>query len=188
MSIQKIKELGIPVVQAIQPFNSLESLVGYTKSLEGVEGFIVAFENGHKIKIKADQYVRIHKTIDRVVFDRNIVQLILKGEIDDALALLPQAQATRVRDFESRFWRAFKIKEDYLLAIRDIANQLYADDRKRIAIEFVPTLSDKEDAQFIFRMLDNNPPCQLLLQHIEKNASSNTKWDACAKWLGMANV
>jgi hypothetical protein len=86
---------------------------------------------------------------------------------------------------ETRFWTAFKINEDRLLAERDIARQLYEDDRKRIALEFVPTLENKADASFIFRMLDGKDLRELLLEHIEKNISTNTKWDACAKWMGM---
>ena len=152
---------------------------------EGREGDIIRFADGHMLKIKNDWYVRIHKALDRVRFDRNIVALILHEEMDDVVPLMPADVVRRVRQFEIDFWNAFSIKQNRLLAERDIARQLYDDDRKRIALEFVPTLERKEDAQFIFRLLDGHDLRELLLAHIEKCISSNTKWEACAEWLGM---
>lgn len=183
--IEKIKEFNIPVVDTILPFTKIESLVDFTRGLENAEGFVVAFENGHRVKIKADQYVRIHKCVERIVFDRNIVTLILNEEVDDVLPMLPQVQADRVRDFESRFWEAFRRKESELDILYRIAAHDYENDRKRIALEFVPTLKNKADAQFIFRMLDGHNLRELMLQHIEKHISTNTRWEECAKWLRM---
>ena len=185
MLLDKIREFGIPVVDTILPFTKIESLIEFTRGLEDAEGFVIAFENGHRVKIKADQYVRIHKTIDRIVFDRNIVNLIINEEVDDVMPMLPVVQANRVRNFEIRFWEAFKQKENRLYGLRIAAQQNYEDDRKRIALEMVPSLPNKADAQFVFRMLDGGNIRDLMLQHVEKNITSNVKWDACAEWLGM---
>ena len=165
---------------------NIADYIARQREAEGREGDIIRFADGHMLKIKNDWYVRIHKTVDRIVFDRNIVNIIINEEVDDVVPMLPKVQADRVRDFEQRFWEAFKVNEDRLLAERDIARQLYDNDRKRIALEFVPTLERKEDAQFIFRMLDEHNLRELMLAHIEKCISSNTKWDACAKWMGMS--
>jgi RNA ligase len=153
------------------------------RDAEGREGDIIRFADGHMIKIKCDWYVRIHKTLDRVKFDRNIVDLIINENIDDAIPMLPQEQIDRIRGFELRFWEAFKQKENRLYGLRIAAQQSYSDDRKRIALEFIPTLQNKADAQFIFRMLDGHDLRELLLAHIRKNISTNGKWDECAKWL-----
>jgi len=164
---------------------NLGSYIDRQREAEGREGDIIRFADGHMLKVKNDWYVRIHKTIDRVKFDRNIVDLIINEDVDDVIPMLPQEQVTRIRDFETRFWRAFKQRENRLYGLRVAAQQSYEDDRKRIALEFVPTLEHKSDASFIFRMLDGHDLRDLLLQHIEKNISSNVKWEACAKWMGM---
>jgi len=170
-------------------YGSMEgSIVDYIarqREAENREGDIIRFADGHMLKIKCDWYVRIHKTMDRVRFDRNIVDLLINENVDDVIPMLPQEQVTRIRDFETRFWRAFKQKENRLYGLRLIAQQSYEDDRKRIALGFVPTLKYKADAAFIFRMLDGHNLRDLLLQHIEKNISSNVKWEACASWMGM---
>ncbi len=164
---------------------NLNDYLAGAREQQGREGDIIAFADGHRVKVKNDWYVRIHKVLDRVRFDRNIVKLILKEEIDDAAPLLPPHSAERIRNFETDFWRAFKQKENRLYGLRIAAQQSYDDDRKRIALEFVPTLENPADAQFIFRMLDGHSIRDLLLAHIEKNISTNVKWDACALWLGM---
>jgi RNA ligase len=183
MSIEKIKEFDIQVIQTISPFNSIEELVEYTKALTDVEGFIVSFDTGHKVKIKANWYVRIHKTIDRVRFDRNIVDLIINENVDDVVPMLPQEQVDRIRDFETRFWEAFNRQYFVLLSLLDEAKTFNS--RKEVALKFVPTLQNKQDAQFIFRALDGHNMRELLFEHVRKNISSNAKWDACARWLNI---
>lgn len=165
---------------------NLAEYIERQREAEGREGDIIRFADGHMLKVKNDWYVRIHKTIERVIFDRNIVNLIINEEIDDVLPMLPQVQADRMRDFEARFWTAFKQKENRLYGLRLAASQSYEDDRKRIALEFVPTLESKEDAVFIFRMLDGHDLRELMLAHIEKNIGTNVKWDACAAWMGIS--
>ena len=67
--------------------------------------------------------------MERIMFDRNIVDLIVNEEVDDVMPMLPVAQANRVRNLEIRFWNAFKVKEDQLREDRDIVNQLNDNDR-----------------------------------------------------------
>ena len=164
---------------------NIADYVARQRGAEGREGDIIRFSDGHMLKVKNDWYVRIHKTVDRIVFDRNIVNLIINEEVDDVLPMLPQVQADRVRDFELRFWDAFGKTEKTLAMLYLEAVRGYDSDRKRIALEFVPTLQNKADAQFIFRMLDGHDLRELLLAHIEKNITTNVKWEACAEWMGM---
>ena len=183
MLLEKIREFDIPTVDVVEPFDNILSLVEYTRNLKDAEGFIVAFEDGHRIKIKAEQYVRIHKILDRVRFDRNIVNLIINENLDDVIPMLPQKQVTRIRDFERHFWASFEGTVMRLRTAFNIAKE--HGDRKSIALNFVPTLSHKADAQFIFRMIDGHNIRDLMLEHVRKNISTNVKWEMCAKWMGM---
>lgn len=186
---------GAYVMDTSCPFNTvprygsvegnITDYIARQREAEGREGDIIRFADGHMVKVKNDWYVRIHKTVDRIVFDRNIVDLIINEEVDDVVPMLPQVQADRVRDFEARFWTAFKQKENRLYGLRIAAQQTYEDDRKRIALEFVPTLKDKADAAFIFRMVGGADIRELMLDYVRKNINTNVKWDECAKWMGM---
>jgi RNA ligase len=173
----------------VRTYGSVEGTMGdyvaRQRESEGREGDIIRFADGHMLKVKNDWYVRIHKTMERITFDRNIVDLIVNEEVDDVMPMLPVIQANRVRNFEIRFWNAFKVKEDQLLADRDIVNQLYDNERKRVALEYIPKLEDKADAPFIFRMVGGSDIRELMLDHVRKSINTNVKWDECAKWMGM---
>lgn len=59
------------------------------------------------------------------------------------------------------------------------------EDRKRIALEFIPTLENKMDAPIIFKMLDGVDLREFMLKIVRDSVSNNTKWDKTAEWLGM---
>lgn len=162
---------------------NMSDYVARQRGAEGREGDIIAFADGHRVKVKNDWYVRIHKTVERIVFDRNIVDLIINEEVDDVVPMLPQAQADRVRDFERRFWEAFNETEAGIAELYIDASRY--ESRKDVATIFAKTV-DKSMMPFIFRMLDGGNLRELMLDHVRKNISSNTKWDACAEWMGMS--
>jgi RNA ligase len=164
---------------------NISDYIARQRQAEGREGDIIRFADGHMLKVKNDWYVRIHKTVDRIVFERNIVNLIINEEIDDVMPMLPVVQANRVRNFEIRFWKAFKQTENRLYGLRMACDQSYEGDRKAIATQFVPTVEDKQMVPLLFRVLDGNDVRDVLMQHVEKQLFTNVKWDACAKWMGM---
>ena len=170
-------------------YGSVEGNIGdyiaRQREKEGREGDIIRFADGHMLKVKNDWYVRIHKTIDRILFDRNIISLILNEEVDDVIPMLPKVQAERVRDVEKRFWEAFGYKERYINGRVDEARMHYGNDRKAIATQYVPNLEDKQIVSLMFRVLDGNDVRDVLRQHVEKQLFTNVKWDACAEWMGM---
>lgn len=113
---------------------TMSSFVNYVRDLEDVEGFVVRFSDGHMIKLKCDWYVQIHKAKEKILQDRNIVELILDDKLDDVKAHLPQEDRDRLTEFEAHF----------NLALFDVAFYLANDlswiredliDRKTFALE-----------------------------------------------------
>ena len=163
----------------------LNDYMDIARKQESREGDIIRFADGHMVKIKNDWYVRIHKCMDSIRFDRNIVDLIINEEVDDIVPLLPEKEIAKVRDFETRFWEAFKLTEENLMLLFLEAKNNYGEDRKRIALEFIPTLGNKMDAPIIFKMLDGIDLREFMLKIVRDSVSNNTKWDKTAEWLGM---
>jgi len=130
--------------------------------------------------------VRIHKTVDRIVFDRNIVNLILNEEVDDVVPMLPVIQANRVRNFEIRFAeRLHATVEKYDRYWNTVvASGL---DRKRYAQEWMPTIkhNDPFAAAYVFGRFGDRDGRAMILDHIEKHTTTNVRWDECAVWMGM---
>lgn len=54
-----------------------------TREIEGEEGYIVRFDTGHMYKVKGEWYCRLHKTFDALRFEKDIIRLILEGQLDD---------------------------------------------------------------------------------------------------------
>ena len=163
----------------------LNDYMDIARKQEAREGDIIRFADGHMVKIKNDWYVRIHKCMDRIRFDRNIVDLIINEEVDDVLPLLPEKEVAKVRDFETRFWEAFKRTEENLMLRFLEAKANYGEDRKRIALEFIPLLENKMDAPIIFKMLDGIDLREFMLKIVRDSVNNNTKWDKTAEWLGV---
>jgi RNA ligase len=165
---------------------NLADYISRQRGAEGREGDIIRFADGHMIKVKNDWYVRIHKTVDRIVFDRNIVALILNEEMDDVMPMLPVIQANRVRNFEIRFAeRLHSVVENYDRYWNTVvASGL---DRKQYAQEWMPTIkgNDPFAAVYVFGRFGGRDGRAMILDHIEKSITTNVRWDECAKWMGM---
>lgn len=166
--------------------NSITDYIAKVRQDTNREGDIVRFYDGHMFKSKNDWYVRIHKTMDRIRFDRNIVDLILNEQIDDVKGLLPEHEVQKIKDFEKKFWESFDITEKTLLGIYREAGTSYGYDRKLIATEYIPKyVKNKMYCSFIFGQLDGKNLRNMLLDYIKKNINTNVKWEECSKFLGM---
>jgi RNA ligase len=174
----------VPVYGSVA--GNLVDYIARQRGAEGREGDIIRFADGHMLKVKNDWYVRIHKTVDRIVFDRNIVNLILNEEVDDVVPMLPKVQADRVRDFERRFAeRLHATVEKYDRYWNTVvAGGL---DRKRYAQEWMPTIKDRDPfaAAYVFGRFGDRDGRAMILDHIEKSITTNVRWDECAAWMGM---
>ena len=174
----------VPVYGSVE--GNLADYVARQRAAEGREGDIIRFADGHMLKIKNDWYVRIHKTIDKIRFDRHIVELILNEEIDDAIPMLPPHEAERVRKFELRFAdRLHTLIAGYDRYYHTVlASGL---DRKRYAQEWMPTIqkNDSFAPNYVFGRFGNRDGRKMIIDHIEKHLTTNVRWDECARWMGM---
>lgn len=157
--------------------------IAKARQQEGREGDIIRFEDGHMVKLKNDWYVRIHKVKDMIRFDRNILDLMMNEEIDDVVSIMDAADVKRIRDYEVMFWNLFANTEGRLEGLQMLAKTVYGGDKKRVALEMVPNLLNKDDGSFIFRMLDGKNVRDLLIEHVKKNMNNNTKYDGLIEWM-----
>jgi RNA ligase len=125
---------GIPVVRAYEPETDMKEFVETVRDMEDVEGFVVRFADGNMLKLKCDWYVQIHKAKEKILQDRNIVELILDQKLDDVKAHLP------VEDCERLSWFEYEINLDIGDRVYMIDNDLTwlkekGIDRKTFALE-----------------------------------------------------
>ena len=119
---------------------TMSSFVRYVRDLEDREGFVVRFSDGHMIKLKCDWYVQIHKAKEKILQDRNIVELILDDKLDDVKAHLPQEDRDRLTAFESDINKAVTAAFAHIMQILYYIDKAGID-RKSYAIEHAPNLN-----------------------------------------------
>ena len=77
---------------------TLDEIITECKS-PGVEkeGYVVKFTDGDIVKFKTIKYIQDHKTINQTDSYKNILNLILKEELDDVLGLLSQKRQEELK-------------------------------------------------------------------------------------------
>lgn len=178
---------NIELVKAFQgTVDNMEHLIQQTKPLKGREGWVVRFADGHMIKIKADEYVKIHKIKDNLLQEKNVVDLIVNEKMDDAKAFMLDDDRRRVEDFESNFWAGIANSvANYDRYFATVMRQGL--DRKRYALEWMPTIKDNDRfaSGIVFGRFDGKDTRQMVLDQIAKHTGSQTKVDeARSLWGG----
>lgn len=168
--------------------NDLLNLLSYVREMRGSEGIIIRFDDGMMVKVKADEYVRMHRALDDVRSDRAIVALGLNEELDDVLPLIPEEDRDRVTEVFDVFMRKLVNKHVEIANITKIVDEQYrleggAYDKKRLALEFVPSLNDKKLGQFVFAFADGKDLWAILLQNAKNCVGSGVKYDEFVNWL-----
>ncbi len=180
---QRLESFGnqydIPVVRSYAgtPEN-MEMLIGETRASEDIEGWIVRFETGHMVKIKGDWYVRIHKTKDKLTFEKDVVEMLLDEKLDDIKGFMLEDDRRRVEKFENAFWEgvAYQVEmyDRYFATV--IASGL---DRKEFALRWMPTIqkNDPFAAPIVFGKFNGKDTRSMILDFIRKGTSSQTRID-----------
>ena len=122
------------------------------------EGFVVRFSNGDRIKIKGEEYLRLHKIMTNLSTTAVWEHLKEGGDLNDILKGVPDEFYKKIKNYESELRYAFyRISEDIGKAFDYKMYGKYNDkepitDRKEFA-EWVQT-QPKHYQGILFRMFD----------------------------------
>jgi RNA ligase len=138
----------IPVVKAYEgSFENMEKLVEYTRGLEDVEGFVVQFKDGHRVKIKGDWYCQLHKVRSYFDYEKDVAKLILDGNIDDLIPMMLPDQVEKLRKFEAQLQLDI-IRDLGMIYLRKGMINAYGITRKDFAINSTETPSSVRSVIF----------------------------------------
>lgn len=170
----------VPCVKTIDYNLGIESLLEEFKTAEGEEGIVVNFNDGQKIKLKTDWYVKIHRAKDIISRENDIAYMILNNEIDDLKSLLPKDELKKVTEFE----------EKLLTKVHQISEALF-----KTAIRIQPWHTRKEFAaqsyspfykRIIFSIWDDTTRPNTLtsvVKYIKDNCAKQSKYNIVKKEL-----
>lgn len=83
------EKFGIECVKISHESVTLVDLLEHTKTLELAEGYVIRFEDGHMLKIKGEWYCQLHRTMEHIQHEKDLIRLILDEKLDDAKPFLP---------------------------------------------------------------------------------------------------
>jgi RNA ligase len=172
---------NIPVVKAVDGLavQNIDLFVKQVREWDDGEGVVIRFDDGHMVKIKADDYVLRHKSKDAINQEKNVLQTILDDSVDDLIPLLTPEDAQRVEAFQNAFWMAL---EDVGMEIHDTYKQIdRGQDQKEYATLAVPSVIPQYQP-FMFKLRKGIPVRDLLIEQIGKSLGSQTKIDQI-RWM-----
>ena len=176
------KNYAIPVVKAIAGDETdIEKIVDHIRKWDDGEGVVIRFDDGHMVKIKADEYILRHRSKEQINSEKNIIQVIINDAVDDMIPLLTEDDATRLRKFQSEFWCAVDGVAQDLTTIFEGGDRMYPD-KKEFAVEFVNRMLLPIHRPFMFGMKQGKECKQLLIDSIEKSLTSQTKLND-SRWM-----
>lgn len=156
---------------------NMTSLVEDIRNETEGEGWIIRFENGHMVKLKNETYVRLHKVKDKIRFEYNLVDLILREELDDLKGFMIAEDLSRVNEYEQRFWSDVNDFVNQVSRICDTHSKL---ERKDFALNVASSLSPLMKV-LTFRVLDGKEPFEETLNLISKKVNNSKNFDQVKK-------
>ena len=173
---------SIPVVKAIAgDATDITKVVDHIRKWDDGEGVVIRFDDGHMVKIKADDYVLRHRSKDSISQEKNVLQSVLEDSVDDLVPLLTPEDADRLRDFQSAFWASVLdvcIDMDHLF---QIGNKKYPD-KKDFAVQYVQKETLPIYAPIMYGMKGGRGSKDVIVDMIRKSLSTQTKIDQ-NRWL-----
>jgi RNA ligase len=167
---------NIPVVKAVDGLavQNIELFVKQIREWESEEGVVVRFDTGHMVKIKADQYVLRHRAKDSISQEKNVLQIIIEGSVDDLVPLLTPEDGERIQRFQNSFWMGL---DEVALEMAELfvkGNKMYPE-KKDFAVEFVQKKVEPIYAFIMYAMKGGKGSKEVLVEMIGKSLGSQSK-------------
>ncbi|KKW12991.1 MAG: hypothetical protein UY48_C0006G0044 [Candidatus Gottesmanbacteria bacterium GW2011_GWB1_49_7] len=139
-------DYGVECVRAFDLNTSdREAFAAYVADLLDMEGFVIRFEDGEHpvmVKVKADDYVRRHKTLGILRSERAMFETLLDGLLDDAKSRLNENDLPAVNTFEAEFYEILNCRSAHALELLTKARESGCT-RKEFATEIVGKRGDR---------------------------------------------
>lgn len=176
----KIREFNIPTVLGHPPVTNPVEFVSFVRNLIGAEGFVIAWTSGHRAKVKSEWYLQLHRVKDAISREKNVVEILTSGKVDDVKAFMLAEDLVRVEAFEHEFWLGVSATVAMLEALYKEGRAKY-ELKRDFAVEFVKK-QDPKLSHFLFAMYDGKEAFDLVVNEIASNCGSQTKVDT-VRWL-----
>ena len=166
----------IPVVKAVDGLSvqNIELFIKQVREWEDSEGIVLRFDNGHMVKVKADDYILRHKSKESISQEKNVIQTVLDDAVDDVIPLLTEGDAERLRNFQKAFWDSVTHTVMDMNDLYNAGNIMYPD-KKEFAVNFVQKMILPVHAPIMYAIRGGRPTVEVIKEMIRKSLTSQTK-------------
>lgn len=173
----------IPVVKSVDSLSvqNINLFVKQVKEWDDGEGIVLRFNDGHMVKVKADDYVIRHRSKEAISQEKNVIQAILDDVVDDLIPLLDEKDAKRLKEFQHVFWDSVNNIVMEMNDLYNAGNVMYPD-RKEFATNFVQKMILPIHAPIMYAIKSGRPTIDIIKEMIGKSLTSQTKIDE-NRWL-----
>jgi RNA ligase len=184
MDAEELLALGDAYGITVAPFGEL--LVGYHQGIideiracEGEEGDVFRWEDGSMLKLKGEWYSQLHKTLEHLNHEKDLVRLILDEKLDDAKPFLPEDLVKASDAFGSSIFHGLRHQATELFwKVQADHDNLNGGKKK-----FAEKIAQEPLKAFMFRIWDNldqgeDGAYDMLHKHVMSQLGSQTKVNA----------
>ena len=146
-SVSKLN--AIPLVKkydGITDYTTLKGMIG-----DNEEGFVIKFSNGDRMKIKGEEYLRLHRIMTGVSTTSIWEVMANGGNMEEVLKDVPDEFYDKIKEVVGEIAVRFdNIRTDYIKYFTDIVFKIGREDRRRFAEE----ARRYNHSSILFAMLD----------------------------------
>ena len=166
----------IPVVKAVDGLSvqNIDLFIKQVREWEDSEGIVLRFDNGHMVKVKADDYILRHKSKESISQEKNVIQTVLDDAVDDVIPLLTEGDAERLRNFQKAFWDSVTHTVMDMNDLYNAGNIMYPD-KKEFAVNFVQRMILPIHAPIMYAIRGGRPTMEVIKEMIRKSLTSQAK-------------
>ena len=100
---------GIPCCSFSHEFEGLdEEVIAEVRAIEGEEGDVFRWPDGTMLKLKGEWYSLLHKTLEHLTHEKDVIRLIMDEKLDDAKPFLPEDLVKAADDFAKSIYAGLR--------------------------------------------------------------------------------
>lgn len=168
-------EIGVHLVKHLSSeWTTGPAFLDYARAVIGEEGFVVHFANGLWVKAKGDDYVLKHKAKESILQEKNILAMIVGGQLDDVLPLLEENDRLAAELYRSLVLRGLGETADSVARLVESGSAL---DQKTFAVEHLKGIAPHVRS-LAFTIRSGTEPMDAVSKMVLRHVGSQTDVDA----------
>lgn len=172
---------GLPVAKAFSSVRDYKAFWSNARAQEGVEGYVIAFDDGHRLKIKTDAYALRHKALTGLAHEKNLLAWVATGATDDVIPLLSPKAGLFVQEYQDSVLSGVR---KWVVEIGRFVKENCHLPRKEFA-QKVKNHLDPKLQSIAFKALDGTPVRAGLIEILRRASASDSKVDNVRDLFGM---